>query len=92
MNLVYSKECKFVVTELPLDIEEYNIYYDLVPEINTNSYGAMIYQEDVNAVNKKLESQKGDKIFQHILKLEDCIRNGIKLLCHSAVLKKAEKS
>lgn len=78
MKLVYSKECKFVVTALPLDIEEYNIYYDLVPEINTNSDGAMIYEKDVNAVKKNFESQMGDKNFHHILKFEDCIRNGIK--------------
>ena len=41
MKLVYSKKNKLVITALPLDIEEYNSYYALVPEINTKSNNSL---------------------------------------------------
>ena len=78
MKLVYSKKNKLVITALPLDIEEYNSYYALVPEINTKSNNALLYQENVNDVRKKFETQRGNKIFHHIFNLKESIKKEIK--------------
>ena len=78
MKLVYSKKNKLVITALPLDIEEYNSYYALVPEINTKSNNSLLYQENVNDVRKKFETQRGNKIFHHIFNLKESIKKEIK--------------
>ena len=78
MKLVYSKKNKLVITALPLDIEEYNSYYALVPEINTKSNNSLLYQESVNEVRKKFETQRGNKIFHHIFNLKESIKKEIK--------------
>ena len=56
LKIVYSKENKRIITALPLDVHEYNMYYDLIPEINTDGILTANYESDVNKVRQKFEA------------------------------------
>ncbi len=56
LKIVYSKENKRIITALPLDVDEYNRYYDLIPEINTDGILTANYESDVNKVRQKFKA------------------------------------
>ena len=75
LKLVYSKDSKRIVTVLPLDVDEYNQYYDLVPEINTDNSYETNYEEEARRVRNKFEASLGNKEFKREFSLEKSIKN-----------------
>lgn len=78
MKLVYSKDDNKIITVLPLDVDEYNKYYDIVPDINTKISDNGNYEANVNKVQHNFENGFGNKEFHKEFKLEEQIRNETK--------------
>lgn len=78
LKLVYSQKSKRVVTALPLDIDEYNEYYNLVPEINTNAPLDANYEKGASIIRNKFETSFNNKEFQRAFVLEDRLKNETK--------------
>lgn len=78
LKLVYSKDSKRIVTVLPLDVDEYNQYYDLVPEINTDNLYETNYEEEARRVRNKFEAGLGNKEFKREFNLKNSIKNETK--------------
>lgn len=83
LKIVYSKENKRIITVLPFDVDEYNMYYDLIPEINTDGILAANYESDVNKVRQKFEAGFCNKEIHRAFNLEENIRNKTKFYVRS---------
>ncbi len=84
LKIVYSKESKGIITVLPFDVDEYNMYYDLIPEINTDGILAACYESDVNKVRQKFEAGFCNKEIHMAFNLEENIRNKTKFYVRSS--------
>ena len=78
MKLVYSKTDEKIITALPLDIDEYNEYCDLVPIINTDNANSINYENDANAVRNKFMARFRNKNFSTQFQLDELIKTEIK--------------
>lgn len=78
LKLVYMPKSNKVITALPLDVDEYNDYYDLVPSIDVKSKNT----DDNDNINHHINIFKckfRDKEFFQNFQLESYITQGAKI-------------
>lgn len=74
LKLIYAQKQKAIVTALPLDIDEFNEYFDLVPNINTNSESNEYSEKEVIRLRMKFADAHCNKETYNGYNLEQVIK------------------
>jgi len=78
LKLVYSKSTNRIITALPLDVDEYNDYYGLVPELGTAAK-YIDFNSEMKDLLDEFYSKFEDKKFYHYLDIIKEITKGTPL-------------
>lgn len=78
LKLVYAPKNKVIVTALPLDIDEFNLYCDLVPNIHTDSPNNETSEQEALRLRAKFINSHCNKDVVNGYKLEDVIKDDIR--------------